>query len=566
MKFAHRLCFVAALLSCFAAIAAGPKNIFDDDWSPPKPSDTGRRTPMTGVQPPVTPDPTKPADPPATATKDPVTPDAPALAAARRAVPGKSEQALARKILKEVFSDQLADRTMPGRRKLTEALLVQADKSAGRPVDHFVLLAATIDSGVEAASLPLAFAAGDRMAAAFEVDALAVQTDASVRLGNRPGAGEMAAENVGAGLGLVTKLAEAEDYASAQRVCAALLPTTGSNAGLREEVQRRQRDLTAAREAAERAARHVEKLKSWPYDPVANLEVGRYLCFFRGDWNGGLPALARGKDAGLKTLADKEIAGAKTADAQASLGDGWWEMAQRSAGGPVKDAMLVHAAEWYAKAAPNLDGLAKAKAEKRVDEVAKLTTLAAAKASGASRVIDLLKLIDPATDTVQGKFAIEKGELVNLGSGQQRIEIPYHPPEEYDFRVEFTREKGNDCVIQILSKDKAPFIWVMQGDYTFHYLKDGSLYKNETTVAGVKGIQTGTRYTSIVQVRKGGVKTLLDGKVIADWKTDYTNINPDVPFWALRDKSILGLGIGGAGTVFHRAELYEITGSGSKSR
>jgi hypothetical protein len=552
-------------LSCFAASAAGPKNIFDDDWVPPKPSDTTRR-PVSPAQPPATPDPVKPVAPPATPAKDPATPAAPEPVAVRRAVPGKSDQAAARKVLKEVFADQLADRTMPGRRKLTEALLAQADKSAGRPVDQFVLLAAAIDSGLEGASLPLAFSAGDKMAAAFEVDALAVKTDASVRLGNRARAGEMAGENVGAGLELVGKLAEAEDYAAAQRVCAALLPATGSNAALREEVQRRQRDLAVAREAAERVTHLEEKLKFSPYDPAANLEVGRYLCFFRGDWNGGLPALARGSDAGLKTLAGKELAGAQTADAEASLGDAWWEMAQRSAGGPVKSAMLAHAAEWYAKAAPNLDGLAKAKAEKRMDEAAKSAALAAAKASGASRVIDLLKLIDPAKDTVQGKFAIENGELVNLGSGQQRIEIPYHPPEEYDFRVEFTRQQGNDCVIQILSKDKTPFIWVMQGDYTFHYLKDGSLYKNETTVGGVKGIQTGTRYASVVQVRKGGVKTLLDGKVIADWKTDYTNINPDVPFWALRDKSILGLGIGGAGTVFHRAELYEITGSGSKSR
>src|SRR5204862_5799174 len=108
-------------------------------------------------------------------------------------------------------------------------------------------------------------------------------------------------------------------------------------------------------------------------------------CFFRSDWAGGLPALARGSDAGLKTLAARELAGAETADAQASLGDGWWEMAQRSAGGPVKSAMLAHAADWYAKAAPNLDGLAKAKVEKRIDEAAKSTVLAAAKAAGASR-------------------------------------------------------------------------------------------------------------------------------------------------------------------------------------
>ncbi len=117
-----------------------------------------------------------------------------------------------------------------------------------------------------------------------------------------------------------------------------------------------------------------------------------------------------------------------------------------------------------------------------------------------------------------------------------------------------------------MSKDGTPFIWVMQDSYLFHYLTNGGAFSNETKVTGPAPIKNGVRYTSIVQVRNTGVKTFLNGQLVSDWKTDYTNINPNVPFWALRDKSILGLGIGGTGTVFHSDDIVEISGNGSKSR
>lgn len=82
----------------------------------------------------------------------------------RRPVPSKAEQAATRKVLKEVFAEQLADRSISARQKLTEALTGQAGKSAERPVEQFVLLGAAMDAGAEAANLPLAFEAGDLMA------------------------------------------------------------------------------------------------------------------------------------------------------------------------------------------------------------------------------------------------------------------------------------------------------------------------------------------------------------------------------------------------------------------
>ncbi|MBI3877243.1 MAG: hypothetical protein HY300_15015, partial [Verrucomicrobia bacterium] len=40
-----------------------------------------------------------------------------------------------------------------------------------------------------------------------------------------------------------------------------------------------------------------------PDDPGANLAVGQFLCFVKGDWESGLPLLAKSDDNVLKTLA-----------------------------------------------------------------------------------------------------------------------------------------------------------------------------------------------------------------------------------------------------------------------
>ncbi|HSI35400.1 MAG: TIGR02281 family clan AA aspartic protease [Phycisphaerae bacterium] len=182
------------------------------------------------------------------------------------------------------------------------------------------------------------------------------------------------------------------------------------------------------------------------------------------------------------------------------------------------------------------------------------------------RVVRLLPLVDPDKDTVKGAFELVKGELVTRGKGQQRIELPYKPPREYDFRVEFTRTDGKDVVIQICARDRIPFIWVMQDTYIFHYLKKGTPTNNHTKTKGPGPLKNGVRHTSVLQVRDTGVQSFVDGELVTDWKTDYTDVNAGVGFWALRDKSLLGLGVGGDNVIFHAANVTEVTGSGTPTR
>jgi hypothetical protein len=113
------------------------------------------------------------------------------------------------------------------------------------------------------------------------------------------------------------------------------------------------------------AKKFLETLAENPKDPEANAKVGRYRCFIKGDWKSGLPMLAKGSDAALQALATKELAGAKGADEQVSVGDGWWTLGE-SLTGVAKAQTQMHARTWYSQALPALKGLSKARVEKRV--------------------------------------------------------------------------------------------------------------------------------------------------------------------------------------------------------
>ena len=106
-------------------------------------------------------------------------------------------------------------------------------------------------------------------------------------------------------------------------------------------------------------------LKTSPSDPGANLAVGQYYCFRKGDWDKGLPMLGQGSDALLKELATAELRKPTAAEDQKKLGDGWWDFA----GGKVKlvwKGSQGRAAHWYREALPHLEGQAKMEVEAKL--------------------------------------------------------------------------------------------------------------------------------------------------------------------------------------------------------
>jgi len=198
-------------------------------------------------------------------------------------------------------------------------------------------------------------------------------------------------------------------------------------------------------------------------------------------------------------------------------------------------------------------------------------------AGAGPKPVNLLAAVDPQRDGVRGAWRRnpETGELISDGSEFAQVEIPYQPPEEYDFEIRFTRLAGGDFVAQLAVQNTHQFAWAM-GNYRgtvagFMCIGGKTPPDHPNTVwpapSLVNGkprwsvIQDRKPYWSVIQVRKDGLTAYLDGKLLTHWKTDGTNLT--LPWWTkLRSKNTLGLSTYSSPTIFHAANLYEVTGQG----
>src|SRR5262249_31412702 len=137
-------------------------------------------------------------------------------------------------------------------------------------------------------------------------------------------------------------------------------------------VQARSKDVDSIRKGYEEVKEQAAKLEKTLDDPEINLAVGKFRCWLKGSWEKGLPLLARGSNARLQAQAEKDLAAPTEAVARVQVADGWWDLAQVEQG-IAKMHLLQRARYWYEQAVPELTGLTKARVEKRLQELDKLT-------------------------------------------------------------------------------------------------------------------------------------------------------------------------------------------------
>jgi serine/threonine protein kinase len=183
--------------------------------------------------------------------------------------------------------------------------------------------------------------------------------------------------------------------------------------------------------------------------------------------------------------------------------------------------------------------------------------------------VSLMHLIDVQKDTVSGAWNFQDGKLVSNDAERAKIEIPYRPPAEYDFRIVFSRVDGIGDINQILTKAGRPFAWVMGGmgntNSGFGSI-NGKWAPEPPNPSLVKfGVDQGRTYVSVVEVRKDGLKSYINGALVCQWRTNYGDMDLD-PVWRVRDSSAIGLGTFTSPTMFHRIEIREVSGQGKKTR
>jgi hypothetical protein len=306
------------------------------------------------------------------APKDDAAAAEPRPEAKRAPVPDEATQAKALKLIRDLYKDDYAKKKPQDLLDLAAKLLQEAGETKDDPAARFVLLRESRDLAAQAGNAPACLEAIDELAKGYDIDALAMKAEwlaatsrTATAIGSLPVADTC--------LGLVDDALAGDHYELALRFLATAADAARKvrSVALSSKIETRRKEVQASQKEFEEVKEARAKLRQTPDDPDANLAVGKYLCLVKADWKKGLPLLAKGSDAALKAVAEKEADQPAEAEAQVRLGDGWWDLAGKAMG-RTKAALLARALYWYEQALPQLKGLAKARVEKRLQEAVAL--------------------------------------------------------------------------------------------------------------------------------------------------------------------------------------------------
>lgn len=283
-------------------------------------------------------------------------------------VPDEAAQSAALATIGEVYAPEYEKAKAPVQKiELAKTLLKVGQATRDDPASRYVLFRVARDLAAEQGDLSLALDAIDQLDDHFDIDKLQMQVDAATaaaKAAKTPTDYRQLPELVAT---LIEKAVDTDRYDEAK-----------SLAGLALDCARKSRNtdlikqIVAMSKEVEDVAAEFEKVKdakvvleAKPTDPSANLAVGKFLCFVKGDWQTGVPMLALGSVEDLKIAALLELEASP--DKALELGDAWWKVAD-SLQGTGKTRVQSRAGEWYRRALPRLSGLAKVRVEKLLEE------------------------------------------------------------------------------------------------------------------------------------------------------------------------------------------------------
>ncbi|HLY11671.1 MAG TPA: LamG domain-containing protein [Planctomycetota bacterium] len=294
-----------------------------------------------------------------------------ALAQSQRApAPDPQVQKEKEKVIREVFKAEYAAKTSAERAALARTLLQQGIETKDDLVTQYVMLREARDVAVSVGDAATAADAIAELSRVFEVDPLRMKLSVLSSMAQdarTTDAARLAAEAL---LKLVDEAETAEEIEIEEKA-AALAVTTARRAKdvpftARSEARVREVSELKPKLARVKAAR--ETLQSHPDDPAANLTVGLIECFYRGDWEIGLPHLAKGGNEVLKALALKDLSRPEQLEDQVALGDGWKERFEKEPGS--RPRIRERAVFWYEKAVAHAGGLQRMRIEKTLSDLA----------------------------------------------------------------------------------------------------------------------------------------------------------------------------------------------------
>jgi hypothetical protein len=432
----------------------------------------------------------------------------------RAAVPDAARQRDAEKSIRDLYKADYAKKAPADRQILARTLLFQGDRSADDPAARWVLYKEAQELAAQHGDVDTALKAVDAQSKAFVMEPLPARLAVLTSAGKAAKTPADYATLTDRCLKLAEDAAAVEDFDTVDKASAA----AGQHSRKSGDTMLAVKTLPRLKEFSEARARYdayrkaAEALTRNPSDAPANLEMGQYLCFSRGEWEAGLFCLAKGSDAALKAVAEKDVTFPQEPDRQVEIADGWWDLADKEKSPSRKARFMERSQLWYERAAPQLSGLPRLKVDKRLSLLEE----------NRPGPLNLLRLIDPKQDAVLGDWLIEGGKLMTPTDQAfwTRLQIPYAPGLEYDVSFSLKTTSNFYCLRIGLPLGDRQCMVVIGGDggkgSGLEMIDNRSYGDSNPTFVAEGG--TTPLATIVCSVRKGGITVSIDGKKIIDYK------------------------------------------------
>jgi hypothetical protein len=292
----------------------------------------------------------------------------------RLPVPEELPQQAAKEKVHEVFQQEIsAAKTIETHAALAKKLLEQAGGSKDDSAAYYVLLTMAGQQAVAAGEVSLAMDVVDKIHEHYQIDAGSKKAEVLTAM-VKSSSVETAAAVFEAAMKLCDEAMERDDFALAER-----FDKTAAAAGRKTRdpdqnrlAQARQKEIEQKKTRFAVVQKALDTLASEAGDGEANLVVGQWYCFTKGDWPKGLPMLAKASREDLAGLATQDLAATRArvpgdAKRQIALADAWWSLGEKEPPA-YKSAFLARARNWYESAMDKTTGLEKARIQERLEE------------------------------------------------------------------------------------------------------------------------------------------------------------------------------------------------------
>ena len=319
-------------------------------------------------------------------------------------VPDQEAQAKAEKTIKEIFKDEYAKKKPAEKIELANKLLQQGAETNDDPAAKYILFREARDLASKSGDVALALKAVDELVMQFElspVEEKFTTLDVLERASTTSAANKSIFEVM---MAFVEERLRADDYDLAMKSLkiaqsAAAKTRIAANVAI---VSTRIKEMDSIRKANDRVKQDRATLKDMPDDPAANMSVGKFVCFFKGDWMMGLPMLAKGLDPKIQSLAKQDLSAPTMSAAQLELGNAWWDFGE-GLDKAEQTAIRLRAIYWYKQAQTELTGLTKIRIEKRITDMDKKVPSGTNEPEVASNWIVLFRSSDPSIWNTESK-------------------------------------------------------------------------------------------------------------------------------------------------------------------